>query len=292
MVETPTTAAPETTVTPVAPAEKLQFTAAPVAGVAYKLGMTQANLNKNLYLSGEMDGYYFATTEDKEAAVDVYVELVEGGMKLYFNKDGVKNYLAIVLNGTYTNVVFNAEGSVFVYNAECNNLVTSVEGTEYYLGTYNNFKTFSASKTSYINAENTGVSQFPAGLVATETPVEPPVVEPTEPEVTEPEVTEPEATEPEVTEPEATEPEATEPEVTEPEVTEPEVTEPEATEPEATEPETTVAPETEAPVATTAPAGSDNDADETGDSSIIVIAVCMMMATAAVVVLVQKKRAF
>ena len=39
-----------------------------------------------------------------------------------------------------------------------------MEGETYYLGTYNNFDTVSASKTSFISAENTGVSQFPAAF--------------------------------------------------------------------------------------------------------------------------------
>ena len=45
-----------------------------------------------------------------------------------------------------------------------NDWVTKLDETDYYLGTYNTFNTISASKTSYINAENTGVSQFPAVL--------------------------------------------------------------------------------------------------------------------------------
>ncbi len=43
-----------------------------------------------------------------------------------------------------------------------------MEGTDYYLGTYNTFNTVSASKLSYITAENTGVSQFPAGVATIE----------------------------------------------------------------------------------------------------------------------------
>ncbi|MBQ3020589.1 MAG: hypothetical protein IJD77_08420, partial [Clostridia bacterium] len=49
---------------------------------------------------------------------------------------------------------------------ESNCWYTNVNGTDYYLGTYSTFNTVSASKTSYINAENTGVEQFPLELVA------------------------------------------------------------------------------------------------------------------------------
>ena len=263
--ETTAPVAPETTA-PATAVEQLQFVSAPVDGTAYKLGMSQLEINKNLYLTGEMDGYYYGTTEDANAAVDIFVENVEGGFKMYFMKDGAKQYLAIVINGTYTNVVFNETGSVFAFNAECKTLQTDVEGTLFYLGTYNSgrkYDTITASKASYINAENTCVTQFPAGLVAVEKQEEPTPSEPVVPETTAPVA------------PETTAPVA------------PETTAPVA-------PETSAAPveTTEAPVATTAPAGSDDNVDETGDSSVIVLAVCMMMATAAVVVLVQKKRAF
>ena len=41
-------------------------------------------------------------------------------------------------------------------------------GGDYYLGTYKTYNTISASKTSYINAENKGVSQFPCDMVTIE----------------------------------------------------------------------------------------------------------------------------
>jgi len=146
--------------------EQLQFVAAPQNNVAYKLGLTQVNLNKNLYLTGEMAGYYFGLTEDINAAADVFVENVEGGFKMYILKDGVKNYIDIVASGKYNNVVFSTEdGKVFAYNEECKNLVTHLDDKELYLGTYKENSTISASYTSYINAENTCVSQFPAGLI-------------------------------------------------------------------------------------------------------------------------------
>ena len=47
-----------------------------------------------------------------------------------------------------------------------------MDGTDYYLGTYSNFNTVSASKLSYITAENTGKEQFPAGFATIEFVVE------------------------------------------------------------------------------------------------------------------------
>jgi hypothetical protein len=57
---------------------------------------------------------------------------------------------------------------VFTHNAELGNWVANVAGTDYYLGTYKTYNTISASKTSYINAENNGISQFPCKMVTIE----------------------------------------------------------------------------------------------------------------------------
>ena len=37
-----------------------------------------------------MSGYYFATVEEAEAGVDVFLEKVEEGYRMYFLLDGVK----------------------------------------------------------------------------------------------------------------------------------------------------------------------------------------------------------
>ena len=58
--------------------------------------------------------------------------------------------------------------AIFNYVAETNIWTANIGGTDYYLGTYSNYTTVSASKNSYINAENTGVSQFPAGFATIE----------------------------------------------------------------------------------------------------------------------------
>ena len=140
-----------------------------VAGTAYKLGMIQVNTGNTVYVSGAVDGRYLSTTTDKAAAADVYVEAAEGGYKIYIVVDGVNSYLDIYNNADgKVSLQYSAEGDVFAYNAECGNWVVNFEGTDYYVGTYNNFETVSASKTSYINAENAGFTQFPAGFFTAE----------------------------------------------------------------------------------------------------------------------------
>ena len=121
----------------------------PVVGTAYKLGMVQENVEKTLFATGAMDGYYYATTEEYASAADIYLESTTGGYHMYTSASGAKKYMNIILNGTYINVVFeDAASSVWTYNAELNTMVTTTNNTEYYLGTRNDktYTTFSACK--------------------------------------------------------------------------------------------------------------------------------------------------
>lgn len=152
---------------PVAPSVTVTPVTAPAEGTAYKFGLYQGKNEKQVYINGTIaNDRYLGTTENVAEAVDTYVEAAEGGVKFYIVVEGAKQYITVYNNDAgKLSVKFDAAGtSVFAYNAECNNWVTTMEGETYYLGTYNNFDTMSASKTSYINAENTGVSQFPAAF--------------------------------------------------------------------------------------------------------------------------------
>ena len=184
----------------VAPVAKTE----PAANTAYKFSLVQVTLGKTLYITGEVSGRYLATTDKISKAIDVYAEAVEGGFKFYILVGEEKQYITVYNNADgKLSVKFDAAGtSVYTYDATTKAWATAFEGENYYLGTYKDFNTVSASKTSYISAENTGVSQFPAGLVSIEvvsdtpdtpeTPDTPDTPEtPDEPEVTEPEGTTP-----------------------------------------------------------------------------------------------------
>ena len=167
---------------------------APEVGVAYKWGMEQNTLGKTLYFNGEMaKTYYGGTTENIGEAVDVMLEAADGGYYLTFkDASGAKKYITVVVsvNGTktYRNfTIADKASTVYTWDAENNTLTTDVEGTICYIGTYNNFDTFSISTIDKIG------TSFPSHFYT--------VGEGGEPEVTEPETTEPEETEPEVTEP-------------------------------------------------------------------------------------------
>ncbi len=145
----------------------------PVAGTAYKFMMYQATKKQVLYLTGEMDGYYLATTTDKSAAVDVYVEAFGDGYAIYFTKNGVKTYIDVVprdSDATKVNAVFaSAPTAVYKYDATLKTMLTNVAGSEWYIGTYDSFVTFGPSKTSYItgdNASKVGVTQYVFNFVS------------------------------------------------------------------------------------------------------------------------------
>jgi len=134
-------------------------------GVAYKFMINQANLKKTLYVNGKMNGYYYATSEYFADGVDFFAEEVDGGYAFYFMNGTAKTYINLVKSGTYNNVVFSTSAyATFVYDSTVKAWTTVLSGETLYLGTYNSFNTVSASKISYINAGNTGVSQFPMTL--------------------------------------------------------------------------------------------------------------------------------
>ena len=154
----------------------------PKTGVAYKLGIDQTNKGAIYYFTGEMSGFYGASETSIDAAADVYVETAPGGYYLTFkDASGAKKYINVVKSGTYTNFTYaDTASSVFTYDSQYNTFVTELEDGSYYLGTYNNYVTFGASKYSYIS------TSFPAHLYTADgsssggstTPTTPPATTP------------------------------------------------------------------------------------------------------------------
>ena len=146
----------------------------PKAGATYKFVMEQNQVGKVLYFTGEMSGYYLATTEDPAAAVNVKLEETTGGFHITFTKDGAKKYIDVIPrpdNAAKTNVVIaDAPTCVYTWDAERKTMTTVVNGTTWYLGTYGTNVTFGPSTISYIeDVSKIGVSQFPAGFAAPST---------------------------------------------------------------------------------------------------------------------------
>lgn len=137
-------------------------------GVAYLMSMNQVTNGHTVYVCGGINqDRYLETSTDKAAALQVYVEKSGAGYKFYTTIDGAKMYINITTNDAgKTAVLYQAEGTtVYTYVSETN---IWKDSQNKYLGSYNNFDTISASNTSYINAENTGVTQFPLELIVAE----------------------------------------------------------------------------------------------------------------------------
>ena len=145
------------------------FVETPVAGNTYKFALVQAELGQTLYFTGAMNGNYLATSEDPTQGVDVTVEEVEGGFRLFFMDGETKTYIDIheYAEGK-AGVRLTAEPTAtFVWNEECKVYAAEVAGAPRYLGTYSTYATMSASDIKYIAGDNVakiGVSQFPAGF--------------------------------------------------------------------------------------------------------------------------------
>ena len=121
----------------------------------------QENTGETLYFAGTVanTNYYLATTTNFDEATEVFVEEVEGGVRLYFMDEDVKTYIDIYKNGTYVNArLTTSPTATFEYNEAYNTYVADIDGTDYYLGTYNTYKTISASKFQYIS------TSFPAAI--------------------------------------------------------------------------------------------------------------------------------
>ena len=149
------------------PKSPVTAVAEPVEGTAYAFYLYQANKAKNYYFTGKMDGNFLATTDDATKAADVYAEKSGDGVKIYvLNADNSKSYIKLTEyakdNGKYgAGISLDAtDGSVFIYNAQFAMWSCNTGNDTFYLGTYNEYTTISASATSYVNTENANVTQF------------------------------------------------------------------------------------------------------------------------------------
>ena len=131
----------------------------------YALYARQANVGKDLFFNGSISGKYLSTTDKDAKVASVYLEKDGEGWRIYTISEGAKLYVEIV-DGK---AALNSEklGNVWTINSDVNVPVTLVGDTEYYLGMYKTYETFSASKTSYILSDTSviGVSQFPMMIV-------------------------------------------------------------------------------------------------------------------------------
>ena len=134
-----------------------QYIAKPISEAkvgTFKLAMYQGNLNKTLYFAGDMNGYYYATTEDYVDAKDIVVakSANDGFYTLSFvDAAGATKYLAIKSDGEHTNVLIVDEAADWGWDADIKAFYTMVGTDKTYLGTRNdkNYTTMSAVASKY-----------------------------------------------------------------------------------------------------------------------------------------------
>ncbi len=145
-----------TTTPPVTSGEPACVTA-PVIGKAYKLGLWQSNKSEVYYFTGVMSGYYGATSTDKAAGVDVYLEDAgNGNYHIYFMSGDTKTYLYGEQSGTHLNFKFGETKGVFTWDATHNTLKTTIGETVVFMGTYSNYDTFGMSSEDKIDTSYAG----------------------------------------------------------------------------------------------------------------------------------------
>ena len=150
---------------------------APVADVAYKFFVEQVTLGQTLFAlntTQKNEGKYINTTNDPKVASDYFVEVVDGGVKIYTTADGVKLYVHAHTVKTDDGKVSKylglsaEEASVWTYNSDKTGWITTIDNIDYYVGTYNNYATLSISEASYLKPESIGVSSFTCGFMPKE----------------------------------------------------------------------------------------------------------------------------
>ena len=134
-------------------------------GVPYKFGSYNKNLLKNVFATNESESTHFiaSTTNFADAATLIVVATDnEGEYYLTLTNNDETKYINVVNSGTYYNISLGETGStVFTWNEEHSTFQTKVNGTDCYIGTYNQYERISASKLSFI------ATSFPAHLFCT-----------------------------------------------------------------------------------------------------------------------------
>ena len=136
--------------------KELSVVANPKAGVAYKFGMVQENVDKKAvyYLKGGMNGFYMATSSASTAAIDVYLEETTGGFYMYAMVNGKKLYINMVksADGAHVNGAYeNTAKTVYTYDATAQTVIAEIDGAPYWFGTRNDksYTTVGPCKTEY-----------------------------------------------------------------------------------------------------------------------------------------------
>ena len=134
----------------------------PTSGTYARLGCLQGVYGYYMFADGGISNHYPTTVADFRNGANFLVTEKDGKWTLKIsggNYDG--NYIGAELSGTYRNIVFGTTEYAWDYNAEGDYFYTNLGGTDYYVGTYNDYKTLSLSNCKYVSNSSTN---FPARL--------------------------------------------------------------------------------------------------------------------------------
>ncbi len=120
-----------------------------------KLGLWQSTRGEALYFTGEMDGFYFGTTTDFDAAVTVNVYEAEGGVLL---RIGDGDYIAARQNGTHENIIMQAEAYVWDYDEAHDAYFTTLEEGDFWIGNSQSYDTLSLNPWDYIDSAGNNIA--------------------------------------------------------------------------------------------------------------------------------------
>ena len=130
----------------------------PEVGKAYKLSYFHTNYGTRYFFNGQLtgNGYYGAMTADESGACDVYIENTSGGYYIYFYNGNVKTYIEAYMSGTYCNLKLTTAkpATVFINHPTYKVPTVTLNGTTYFLGTYNDFEDLRPSNEKYITQGN------------------------------------------------------------------------------------------------------------------------------------------
>lgn len=145
----------------------------------FYLALSQTNTDTVLYFTGKMDGNFLDASENVAEAVLVYLERLHVGLDnqyymFFYDAEGVKTYISVEGYINYSGFTAGSvklsttPGSVWNWNSGYNMMTTTVacsstKSDTFFLGTYNQYETISASSSYYLGKSG----QFYAYLCAT-----------------------------------------------------------------------------------------------------------------------------
>ena len=116
----------------------------------YKLGLYQQQLKKYIYLNGQMDGYYAASTDNFSDAADVKIDVIDSEALTFTMQLDDGKYIGAVKSGNHNNIKLNLDNPFEWTFSSDTHLISGMCGdTEIFIGNYSDFDTFSLSDISY-----------------------------------------------------------------------------------------------------------------------------------------------